>query len=136
MLEDIIAENTAAMRDLIACWKGMALALAKIEPAVTTIAAPPAQSTSVSETVGKIAGDVAGVAVTAAGAGALSADAAAVVQVSVTDVLNLAAQLMAKKGKPVLSAALADYKVKSVKDIAPEKLQAALADIQKALDAQ
>lgn len=135
MIEDVIADNTAAMRDLIACWKGMAIALAKPAPVVNNTAIGPAGSPTVAETVGKIAGDVAGAAVASTPAAALASDTAAVVTVTVTDVLNLAAQLIAAKGKPALSAALSSYNVKSIQAIAPEKLQAALASIQTALDA-
>jgi len=133
-LEETIAANTAAIGDLIACWKGMAQALAGVTPSLQTIASPPASAT-VAQDIGKAAGIAAELAVSATAAAPLAAEAGAIATATVTDVLTAASQLIAAKGKPALSAALKHLNVKSLQAIPAEKLVEALGAIQVAMKA-
>lgn len=124
-LEQTIADNTAAVVALTTAlnkplWlKPSVDALTDVQPVKT--------NTSPAAVVGAIAGAV--VKETAA------APAAELVQVTITDVLNLASQLIASKGKDVLNAALAPFQVKSIKAIPAEKLGEVKTAIQAALEA-
>lgn len=141
MIEQVIADNTAAIRDLIACWKGMAQALTAQPGGIT----PAGSSTpvldvivpanTVAAEVGKAAGIAAEVAVGTTGAAPLAAAAGAAVTVAVTEVLTAASQLIAAKGKPALSAALAPFKADSIKAIPAEVLADAMTAIKTALAA-
>lgn len=130
-LEETIAANTAAIGDLIACWKGMAQALAG--PVVTNVVNTNAPT--VASEIGKAAGIAAELAVSATPGAPLAAEAGAIATATVTDVLTAASQLIAAKGKPALSAALSGFNVKSLAAIPAEKLVEALGAIQAAMKA-
>lgn len=136
MIEQVIADNTAALRDLIACWKGMAQALAapSTTPVLDVVAGRPADPT-IAENIGKAAGIVAELAVSSTPAAPLAAEAGAIATATVTDVLTAATQLIAAKGKPALADALKPFNVTSIKAISQEKLVEALGAIQTALAA-
>lgn len=131
-LEETIAANTAAIGDLIACWKGIAQALAgPAKPAIVN--ASPADA--VIKGVADAAGVAAELAVSGTPAAPLAAEAGAIATVTVKDVLTAASQLMAAKGKPALSAALKPFNVKSIQAITQDKLVEALGAIQAAMKA-
>lgn len=132
MIEQVIADNTAAMRDLIACWKGMSQALAS---PVAAAAEPPASSNVIMTAIADAAGIAATAAVAATPAAPLAAEAGAIATATVTDVLTAASQLIAAKGKPALADALKPFNVTSIKAISQEKLVEALGAIQTALAA-
>lgn len=133
-LEETIAANTAAIGDLIACWKGMAQALTAqpggIVPTATVTTTP-----TVASEVGKAAGIAAELAVSATPGAPLAAEAGAIATATVTDVLTAASQLIAAKGKPALSVALKSFNVKSLAAIPQEQLVEALGAIQAAMAA-
>lgn len=130
-LEETIAANTAAIGDLIACWKGMAQALTAQPGGIV----PAAQGKTVASEIGKAAGIAAELAVSATPGAPLAAEAGAIATATVTDVLTAASQLIAAKGKPALSAALSGFNVKSLAAIPAEKLVEALGAIQSAMKA-
>lgn len=113
-LEDTIAANTAAVLALTAALNN------------THNFATPAGTPTKQETAGKIAGDVAALAVSMTPAAPLAEDAKVIVTVTVTDVLNAASKLIAKTSKQNLSDTLKDFNAKKISEIAPEHLQAAL----------
>lgn len=140
-LEETIAANTAAIGDLIACWKGMAQALTAQPGGIVPAASPTpvldviVPANTVASEVGKAAGIAAELAVSATLGAPLAAEAGAIATATVTDVLTAASQLIAAKGKPALSAALKDFNVKSLQAIPAEKLVEALGAIQAAMKA-
>lgn len=119
-LEDTIAANTAAVLALTA-----ALRNSQGAPINISVATPAGTPTK-QETAGKIAGDVAALAVSMTPAAPLAEDAKVIVTVTVTDVLNAASKLIAKTSKQNLSDTLKDFNAKKISEIAPEHLQAAL----------
>lgn len=126
-LEDTIAANTVAILALTA-----ALNAGKT---VNVTAALTPDPPGIAAAISAAAGAVAGLAASAAGQPALSAEASALASTTITEVLNAAAKLVATKGKPTLQDALKDYNAKSIRDIAPENLKAALDKINAALTA-
>lgn len=138
-LEETIAANTAAVIALTAAIQASSVGASAVNTTSLVAGSPLPQNGAavkgLEAALSAAAGVAAATAVTAAGQPALADAAALAASVTVTDVLNLASQLIAAKGKPALKEALSEYNVKSIQAIAPEKLQAALASIQKALDA-
>lgn len=139
-LEETIAANTAAIGDLIACWKGMAQALAgpSTTPVLDIVAGQTASPT-IAQNVAKAAGIAAELAVDATPAAALAPEAGAIATATVSDVLTAASQLIANpaKGKAALKAAFesVSIKVKAISEVPTDKLGAALAAIKDAIAA-
>lgn len=134
-LEEAINANTAALRELTLEIQAHLNVPAEVKEVAAVVNPTKAQ------TIAKVAGDVASAAVGLTGAAPLAADAGKVVEVTVTDVLSLASQLIAKTDKATLSKTLAEFNLsgKKLSDITPEhlkpaydKLTAALAACQQA----
>lgn len=144
-LEETIAANTAAIGDLIACWKGMARALAtgpSTTPVLDIVGHPAVgaeSSPTVAQNIAKAAGIAAELAVEATPAAILAPEAGAIATATLSDVLTAASQLIANpaKGKAALKAALTgiNVKVTAISEIPKDKIAAALGAIKEAIAA-
>lgn len=140
-LEETIAANTAAVVGLTAALAALAAMVSEghwsNDRATVNLVnqTPIVTNNTAAQTVGKVAGDLAAAAVGLTGAAPLASDAQAVVQVTVTDVLNAATQLIAKTDKATLSATLKEFNAKTIAAISPDSLKPALDKINAAIAA-